>query len=200
MLLVGGQEKLEGQFRYAHAHFRSHLSPILLYRGQAAEQARIDSAFDRLARNRHGIICRHLPLYISMSFFDYMGSAVAYAAVGISILWSAKSAGSGDSSAETAGLIAEGIWASLAIIGNMSKLLDSAESLTDLGGYAARVAQLLQGLEAEHDKASGSSSSKAEARVPQEAGGDVLMEVEGLSLQTPDGRWLVEDVSFRVGR
>jgi len=80
-----------------------------------------------------------------MSFFDYLGSAVTYAAVGAAILWTSVADGMTD--AEVAGLVSKGLWSSMAIIGNMSRLLDCAEALTDLGGYASRVSQMLEVLE-----------------------------------------------------
>lgn len=200
LLLSNHQEKLEGYFRYGHACYRTNIEPILLYRGERNEHARLDNAFSRLVDNRKTIVWRHFPLYISMSFFDYVGSVVCYAAVGISILWLQFAKGATD--AETAGMVSNGVWSAMAIINSFSILLDSSEALTDWGGYASRVSELLERLEKQVEGGSkegeGSSGFAMTTPVAPREDGTVLVEVEGLSLRVPDGRWLMDGVSFQV--
>ena len=103
------QERLEGGFRYLHASFRSAIETIALYGGWVVEENRASQvrhppthppthllhppthppiqAFARVYSNRLLLIKHHFPLYLSTSFFDYLGSVINYAAVGASVLW-----------------------------------------------------------------------------------------------------------------
>jgi len=109
------------------------------------------------------------------------------------------------SDAETAGLVSKGIYSSLAIISNFSTLLDSALALTDLGGYASRVSELMEKLILEEKSAGDGFELRAEIRTntssnvgPGISSSEVLVEVDGVSLRVFKGRWLMRNVWFQV--
>lgn len=60
------------------------------------------------------VIKRHVPLYVMIHFFDYLGSIINYAAVGGAILYLSKAEGMGE--AEIAALVARGSYSCLYLI------------------------------------------------------------------------------------
>ena len=100
-----------------------------------------------------------------------------------------------------------------------SLLIDASEALTDIGGLAARLAELLVALEeTSHDddrgttagavydpppvvvatSTGGNSSSSSSSSSGGGSEGRPLLTIEGLSLRLPDGRWLVKGFGLTV--
>jgi hypothetical protein len=107
----------------------------------------------------------------------------------------------------------------LYLINAFSLLIDASEALTDIGGLAARLAELLLALEAGAGKGgnmdassasvagapaytppvlNGSSSSSGAGDSTSTSSNAPLMTIEGLSLRLPDGRWLLRDFGLTV--
>ena len=52
-----------------------------------AERHRLNALFDGVVAARWQVLLAHLPLYACIEFFNYVGSIVNYAAVGLSIFY-----------------------------------------------------------------------------------------------------------------
>ncbi len=101
----------------------------------------------------------------------------------------------------------------LYLINAFSLLIDASESLTDIGGLAARLAELLLALEAETESSASPPLSYLPPAVPpppaakgengrssstNDSAGPPLLTLEGVSLRLPDGRWLLRDFALTV--
>ena len=98
----------------------------------------------------------------------------------------------------------------LYLINAFSLLIDASEALTDIGGLAARLDELLLALTPEEEEETDGPAEAAAAAaapyytppvVPSSGGskGPVpLLTIEGLSLRLPDGRWLLRDFGLTV--
>lgn len=99
----------------------------------------------------------------------------------------------------------------LYLINAFSLLIDASDALTDIGGLAARLDELLLALtpEEEEEETDGSAETVVAAApyytppvVLSSGGGSKgpvpLLSIEGLSLRLPDGRWLLRDFGLTV--
>mmetsp|Transcript_83835 Transcript_83835/g.233886 ORF Transcript_83835/g.233886 Transcript_83835/m.233886 type:complete len:787 (-) Transcript_83835:257-2617(-) len=133
------QERYEGNFRFDHLWFRTHVEAVAFLRGEALERVRISAAFARAVGNKHEVIRRQLPIGISSNWMNYMGSVMNYAAVGASLLW--LSDVSTLSPGEVAKKVSQGSFSCLYLINAFSTTLDAAEKLSNLGGLAGRLSE-----------------------------------------------------------
>ncbi|KAG5181512.1 ABC transporter transmembrane region 2-domain-containing protein [Tribonema minus] len=139
-------ERREGTFRYAHAWLRANAEAVAFYGAAAAARAerhRLGYYFNSAVDARWRVLWAHLPLYACVQFFDYVGSIVNYAAVGISIFYLTKAHAA--SEAEISSLLARGSYSCLYIINAFSMGLDASASLTVVRASAGRVMELLCG-------------------------------------------------------
>ncbi|CAM9719917.1 unnamed protein product, partial [Choristocarpus tenellus] len=140
------QERAEGTYRYDHAWLRSNAESIAFYGPEAVEgreQERLGKSFAGVVRARWLVIRRHLPLYFTVQFFDYLGSIINYAAVGAAILYLSKA--SSMSEAEISSLVARGSYSCLYLINAFSQAFKASEAASRVGGSATRVVELLVG-------------------------------------------------------
>jgi ATP-binding cassette, subfamily D (ALD), member 4 len=137
-------ERKEGSFRYAHAWLRSHAEPVAFYGAAAvagAERGRLSTLLDAAVSAKWRVLWAHLPLYCCIQFFDYVGSIVNYAAVGVSIFYLTKTQAA--SQAEISSLLARGSYSCLYLINAFSLGLQASEALTRVRASAGRVMELL---------------------------------------------------------
>jgi ABC transporter transmembrane region 2 len=82
--------------RYSHAWLRANAESVAFYGPLAVEGAeshRLGHHFSQAVAARWGVLLAHLPLYVCVQFFDYVGTVVNYAAVGTSIFYLSKARG-----------------------------------------------------------------------------------------------------------
>ncbi len=202
---VWRQERCEGSFRFGHARLRGRSEQIALCRGGAHERTVLQQSFAAVVRNATQLLRRRFALDVSRNTFVYVGGMLSYGVVGLVLRFGTVF--DGLDPAELAALLQQSAFLSIMLISGFSTLVTLASSAADLAGYTARVAQLLEALDAmpEESKAERKPAASESELVPclaeeEEEGEEASRRVrfERVTVATPDGTLLVADMSFEV--
>ncbi len=185
---VWRQEKVEGSFRFGHARLRSNCEQIALYRGGWHERAVLQSSFAAVLENGFVLLRRRFALDVSRNTFLYVGGLLSYVVVGVVL----KFGGAFDSldPAQLAAMLQQASFLSIMLISGFSTLVNLTSSTSDLAGYTARVAQLVEVL---------ATLAKPNEEANEVEGSDVVR-FENVQIETPSGMELVRNLSFEVLR
>jgi ATP-binding cassette subfamily D (ALD) protein 4 len=198
---VWRQEKYEGSFRFGHARLRGRSEQIALCRGGAHERAVLHESFAIVLTNGMQLLRRRFALGVSQNLFVYVGGLLSYAVVGLVLRFGTEF--DGRDPAELASLLQQSAFLSIMLISGFSTLVTLASTTADLAGYTARVAQLLEALDAmpeenNVEEAGASDSELVPCLVEEKEEESQAVRFEHVTVSTPDGTLLVEDVSFEV--
>ena len=145
---VAQQEKYEGLFRFSLFWIQKYAETIVLTnkpknhkKGTIDDKVRVLESFENVIKNRKRIVCKHLPMYLSSQLFDYLGTIVSYAALGLFILYT-TSGRNGDASV-VAAQVSKGTFAVLYLINAFTSLFDLSGYASEVAAYARRVKPML---------------------------------------------------------
>lgn len=141
MRLVFYQEKLEGDFRFAHVRVRNWAESIALYGGGEVEKQYTESTFKELLSNKMRILKRQWTLnsntrqllflnaLATTNAFTYAGSILNYFVVAIPVLFVPTNI------QPDSYYVIKGSFNSIMLIAAFSALMNISTPLSELGGY-----------------------------------------------------------------
>ena len=81
--VVFKQERMEGNFRFAHMRLRTFLTELALYRAGAAEKAALDAALMPLLSNQLMLLMWRWLLTVCTTGLEYTGALLNYTCIGL---------------------------------------------------------------------------------------------------------------------
>jgi ATP-binding cassette subfamily D (ALD) protein 4 len=189
------QEKLEGDLRFSHQRVQLFAESIVLYGGNAREEAGINQIFTNLLSTRKKIIWWHLLLNFFTNLFTYFGAILNYIIIAIPIFWYPSHIAGNPTYVSTA------TFACIQLISGYSQFLNISSSVSNLAGYTARISSMNEIMEemASTPKSIGMKSIHifpAENEKLEENENGILF--ENVKCFTPNGTLLFSDLSFSV--
>jgi ATP-binding cassette, subfamily D (ALD), member 4 len=208
--IVFRQERLEGDFRFAHVRVRTCAESIALYGGEDREHEFTDGRLHLALRNQLRLLMWQLLLGATSNVFTYGGSVLNYFVVGVAVFYIPNLA-SAEAADPTPDFIGRATFACIMLVQGYSQLLNVTTQLADLAGFTGRVALLVERLEAVRDSRS-SVLSNDDTISTDPRGEQVALVIEDgpvfrdgdelafdrVSCYTPTGMCLVRDLSFKV--
>ena len=140
---VVSQEKMEGNFRFAHLRIRDRGPDIAAYRGSKAERACLNFALDAAVQNQKALVGWRSAVNATTKATDYSGALLNYGLVAAAVFSGAAGAASGGDLAQ---FVSNASFASLSLIYSFTELLDLGEKVSSLAALTARVVGLLDAL------------------------------------------------------
>ncbi|KAI7834807.1 ABC transporter transmembrane region 2-domain-containing protein [Kickxella alabastrina] len=222
--LVAQEQRLEGDFHFAHARLIEHAEEIALFRGHEAEKLTIVHRYTRLVRHVNRIV--RLNVFYSMledfvvKYFWGAAGLVACAAPvfakrlpGAAAAATAATASSGDLGSRTRDFITN---RRLLLSGSdaLGRMMYSYKEIVELAGYTERVTDLLTVLddvvEGQYTKTKVGTAAALSEKSPAARGPDIVsqrgrvvespddVEFIGVPIVSPNGDMLVNSLSFHV--
>eukprot|EP01104_Vermistella_antarctica_P008713 TRINITY_DN2203_c0_g1_i1.p1 TRINITY_DN2203_c0_g1~~TRINITY_DN2203_c0_g1_i1.p1 ORF type:complete len:769 (-),score=149.37 TRINITY_DN2203_c0_g1_i1:112-2418(-) len=171
------QEKLEGDYRFTHAHVRSSAESIAMCRAQELEQLCVDWRLGLVMRNQMRIALWRWLLNGVSGTFSYTAPILNYLLIGIPIVFFGfRPSGS---AGNVSGFVAEASFYSIMLASGFSKFFESAHDIAGLAGYTARIGHLQETLDNMGDSLNVSPSND-EDDDPQGDGGDEKDDSDGV--------------------
>jgi ABC-type uncharacterized transport system fused permease/ATPase subunit len=118
------QSQYEGDFRLFHVSFIGSLENIILLFGGQCERLQMNSYFQKLLENKSFLIWKEFLLNFFTYWFDYGGTSVCYAIVGLALFHHKEMA---ENSSERIVLWSRGVYSSIALISAFSSIIDSLQ-------------------------------------------------------------------------
>ncbi|KAL3160894.1 hypothetical protein ABBQ38_009286 [Trebouxia sp. C0009 RCD-2024] len=143
--VVFRQERMEGNFRFAHMRLRTFLTELALYRAGAAEGAALEAALAPLLSNQLSLLMWRWLLTACTTGLEYTGALLNYTCIGLVVFTGGLPRGM--DSGELAKWVSNASFATLTLIYSFTQLLDLASQFSTLAGVTLRVGQLLQELQ-----------------------------------------------------
>jgi ATP-binding cassette subfamily D (ALD) protein 3 len=148
--LTAEQQKLEGDFRYAHSRVINYAEEIAFFGGNKREKSHMNAAFDRLYAHSKGIFTKQATLGVFDSWLvKYGATMIGYAVVAVPVFGSlgvktyGANAGLTDESRST---ITRDYVRNSHILINLARAIGQVillyKNFTQLAGYTSRVAEL----------------------------------------------------------
>eukprot|EP01113_Clastostelium_recurvatum_P047755 TRINITY_DN8573_c0_g1_i3.p1 TRINITY_DN8573_c0_g1~~TRINITY_DN8573_c0_g1_i3.p1 ORF type:complete len:631 (-),score=147.76 TRINITY_DN8573_c0_g1_i3:106-1998(-) len=203
--LVYHQEALEGNFRVGHVRVRDHAEEIAMLDGEPRELEGARDRLQALLANKMRIMRWHWGLNSTNNTFAYMGSILNYLVIILAVFF-----GPLVNATITSAFVAEAAFMSIMLVSGFSTFMTVGTSISDLAGYTARIAIMLEvATEApspssvQHEPPSG-DGAPAYVNIDAELGhlGSIvpsdIVTFENVSCFTPLGRQLFRGVSFSV--
>ncbi|KAJ2712966.1 hypothetical protein H4R19_002485 [Coemansia spiralis] len=183
---VWAQERAEGDFRFGHVRAGEFAEAIAFYGGEAREHSEANGALEAVVDAQKQVLWKQLHLGLLVQIFAYLGSTVSYVIIGVPILLGAYDDKSG---AELSSLISLNAFVSMYLIFRFSSVIEQSKRLADVAGYATRIVQLWEELDA---------VDSAPAAAPGQASTGI--EAVQLAVCTPgSGRRLVSGLDLAIG-
>lgn len=148
--LTAEQQKLEGDFRYAHSRLINYAEEIAFFAGSQREKSYLNSAFDRLYSHSKGIFTKQASLGVFDSWLvKYGATMIGYAVVAVPVFGSvgvrAYGANAGATDESRSSITRDYVRNSHILI-NLARAIGQVillyKNFTQLAGYTARVAEL----------------------------------------------------------
>ncbi|KAK7504347.1 hypothetical protein BaRGS_00004651, partial [Batillaria attramentaria] len=132
------QERREGDFRFKHMQLRMYAESAAFYHAGHIEEQKTNRKLHQLLATQRKLIHWKFVLNFSTNAADYLGSILSYVAIAIPIF-----TGQYDklSSVDLAALISKNAFVSMYLINCFTTLIDLANSVTAVAGYAHRIGQ-----------------------------------------------------------
>jgi ATP-binding cassette subfamily D (ALD) protein 4 len=137
---VAEQDKLEGEFRYAHAQLRANSEAAAFQGGLRQEEKRLNTSLLGVIAVMRSLMNRHWVMETVTEFFSYLGSILNYVVVAVAI-FSGKYDHVADS--KLGGIISENAFVSIYLIFKLSSLISLSKVISDLSGHVIRVSAVL---------------------------------------------------------
>ncbi|XP_055337801.1 lysosomal cobalamin transporter ABCD4-like [Paramacrobiotus metropolitanus] len=140
---VAKQERKEGDFRFKHMQIRANAESLAFYDSGNFEENRLNLRLHTLLAVQLLLTNLRLALNFFLNFYNYFGGILCHLIISIPIF-----AGYYDylSAADLAALISANAFVSIYLISSFTVLVDLSTSITDIGGTAHRIGQLLENL------------------------------------------------------
>lgn len=148
--LTAEQQKLEGDFRYAHSRLINYAEEVAFFAGNKREKSYLNTAFDRLYAHSKGIFTKQASLGVFDSWLvKYGATMIGYAVVAVPVFGSvglkAYGANAGATDESRSSITRDYVRNSHILI-NLARAIGQVillyKNFTQLAGYTARVAEL----------------------------------------------------------
>ena len=148
------QEKLEADYRFAHAQLRTQVEEVSLLRGAPFEHAKLDSHLERAVSNQWAVILRHMFLNFVQYGFGYYVSIVMYLALALAVqqnifTGSSTSFSSSMTAGEKAQWIAQTGGVFIQLLFSFTMVIQAGTTLSNFVSNANRLSSLIESL---HEK------------------------------------------------
>jgi ATP-binding cassette, subfamily D (ALD), member 3 len=193
--LTADQQKLEGDFRYAHSRLINYAEEIAFYGGNTREKNFLNSVFDKLFNHSASIFTKQASLGVFDSWLvKYGATMIGYAVVALPVFSSLGMRMYGAAGAEGRSKITRDYVRNSSILINLARAIGQLillyKTTTQLAGYTARVAELREVLlKFNKDEADASQGSLSE--------GDNIS-FQDVSIVSPDNVVLLDHLNFEV--
>lgn len=193
--LTADQQKLEGDFRYAHSRLINYAEEVAFYGGNAREKNFLNSVFDKLYAHSASIFTKQASLGVFDSWLvKYGATMIGYAVVALPVFSSLGIRMYGATGPEGKSKITRDYVRNSSILINLARAIGQLillyKTTTQLAGYTARVAELREVLiKFNRDEASASEGALSE--------GDNIS-FQDVSIVSPDNVVLLEHLNFDV--
>lgn len=184
--VVYEQERLEGDYRFTHARIRANAESIAMYRGHPVDKTFADKEFGQLVQNKKKLTLWHYLLTSISNLFSYPASVLSYVIVALPVFYLNGPHHDVDSK-----FVATAAFYCIQLMGGFSQVLNVSEYISDLTGYTARIAHLLENLQKIERERTISSDS-----VYVDSGN--FVKFENVTATTPNGRTCLQNLSFAV--
>ena len=191
------QERWEGHLRFLHVHVRTHAEAIAFWGGGCEETNTLATSLARVLNNLRLIVHDKFFVDFATQFFNYLGSALAYAVVAVPIFTGAFA---DLTDADLAARISEAAFLNMYLVSLLTEVILLANHLAALAGYTARLEELARWLDAQpamdvaDGRADATLSALADAAEP-------VLTLEDLTVAPPGGRGavLVRGLTASIG-
>ncbi|CAJ1855963.1 unnamed protein product [Sphenostylis stenocarpa] len=196
--LMSKEQQLEGEYRQLHSRLRTHSESIAFYGGERKEEAHIQQKFKTLVGHVHSVLHDHWWFgMIQDLLLKYLGATVAVILI-IEPFFSGhlRPDSSTLGRAEMLSNLRYHTSVIISLFQSLGTLSISARRLNRLSGYADRIYELMavsRDLSLVDEKSS--LQRKASRNCISEAN---YIEFDGVSVVTPTGNVLVDDLTLRV--
>jgi len=189
------QEKLEGDFRFAHQHIRTNSEAVAFYRGQEREKSHLNSSLDKALVNQRGLIFREFILDVTSYFISYFGAYLNYIVIAIPIFHGAYNS---KDSGELAEIISFSSFVCLSVIGGFSDFFRLSVQISNLCGFTGRVGEIIEKLhKISREIKEDDSKSGKKGNVKQTQNNNKI-KLENVSSTTPNGLPAFKDVNLEI--
>lgn len=220
--LTAEQQKLEGDFRFAHSRLINYAEEVAFYAGNVREKNYMNAAFDRLYAHSKGIFTKQASLGVFDSWLvKYGATMIGYAVVAVPVFTSfgvrTYGANAGQSDESKSSITRDYVRNSHILI-NLARAIGQVillyKNFTQLAGYTARVAELrevlLRCVKAQtNENAMGSQGSQkdlTQLTLSEGASSSSTskyeiadhIEFKGVKIVSPDQVTLLTDLTFSV--
>jgi ATP-binding cassette, subfamily D (ALD), member 3 len=213
---ISEEQKLEGEFRYAHSRIITHSEEIAFYRGEAREKEVVNSAFDRIVQHVRKVYkWRFLNGIIDSVCVKYYATMLAYFILSRPVFGAASEGGAASMATTDPTLIMEAYSRNSGYLVNLSqavgRLLLAGRDLTRFAGFTSRVSEFFDVLTAvkmgNYERRSvrrdGGSDSHAFQVNTKSAEGVIKEHADAIAFEqvpiaTPNGDVLVPSLSLSI--
>eukprot|EP01127_Copromyxa_protea_P019038 TRINITY_DN6097_c0_g1_i1.p1 TRINITY_DN6097_c0_g1~~TRINITY_DN6097_c0_g1_i1.p1 ORF type:complete len:416 (-),score=56.62 TRINITY_DN6097_c0_g1_i1:589-1836(-) len=198
------QEKLEGTLRANFHKSNEFAESVAIYRGQHTEKGIFTELFHLVVENKYKVVMWEWFLYVSSYGFSYQATVLSYLVVSLPLLL-------GDVSVLSSSYVATSTYDLGMLAWGFTQITVLSTRLSEFAGYTLRVGRLYKFLNDEDIKrgelslhfdsvSSSFGSPDRKASISFEEGTEraVSLQVDGLSVYTPDGHLVLkgEDHDF----
>eukprot|EP00771_Trimastix_marina_P004105 gnl/Trimastix_PCT/841.p1 GENE.gnl/Trimastix_PCT/841~~gnl/Trimastix_PCT/841.p1 ORF type:complete len:674 (+),score=152.83 gnl/Trimastix_PCT/841:97-2118(+) len=145
MKSVFKQEKLEGDFRYAHVRLRTLAESVTLHQGADRERGHVQSLFGRVTKNRFVIILKGLVLEAISMVASFNSKIVAYGILGYYV-FSTKHFEHAATPGKMVQMISDAIYAASTLANGFANILKMVARYSQFAGYVSRLGDFTQGV------------------------------------------------------
>ncbi|KAF7731507.1 ATP-binding cassette sub- D member 4 [Apophysomyces ossiformis] len=177
------KELQEGNFRFLHLRLRQYVESIAFSDGEKEENVRARDSLNTLLTFQRTIINKELPLRLANQSFQYLGSILSYLIVAIPIF-------SGVYDDKDASQLSE-------IISKFTTIIEQSTKLSDLAGYTARVAGLLEAMDEVDNEI---ENIEIDYPCHREDDESEIIEFQEVSLISPRGKHIVLNLNLKISR
>jgi len=209
--LTAEQQKLEGDFRYAHSRVINYAEEIAFFAGNKREKSYLNAAFDRLYVHSKSIFTKQATLGVFDSWLvKYGATMIGYAVVAVPVFGAlgaqtyGANAGSSDDSKSS---ITRDYVRNSHILINLARAIGQVillyKNFTQLAGYTARVAELREVLircikaQRSENAVQASSSSLSSSSLTKIASMEELKLDEGISVTATSKYEIADHIEFK---
>lgn len=193
---------LEGVFRYCHSRLIQNSEEVAFYGGAEVEKRVINHSYDNLEQHLHRQLTLKVPYSVIESFsLKYVASVLVYCINGAPIFFGGDS---GDVKHRT-GVYMQSRRMLLDMAAAIQRVMEAYKEVTELSGYTARVAEMLEVFE--DMKAGNYSKNISEANKHLLVGfsnpltlisEDGTVSFDNVPICTPNGDVLVESLNVKI--
>lgn len=202
--LVYQQEICEGDYRYSIITFCRYIDNITSMRSCTYEMNRSIACFDKLKSNKELLNYKKFQLAIVTNWFDYIGSIVNYASVGMSLFLLKRftdDTTATDTDSAVSSQIVKGSYACLYLINSFSTICESVDLSVSIAGFSKRIVELILLLDdADSDCDDLSHVAYTNRDNSSSSNNEILLKVSNLLISSPSGALLINPLNLRLHR